>query len=188
MGGWTAAGNSSRPRPPPPSAPSCGLGLRPAAAALPPDKGSKGVAPRAVFHPWLGGLQHFKGQVGRALRGVLAFPLIPGEGEGGSLLPLPEGWGLLASFHRLSHPCSLPDPLPSPGSSLTRPPTTKPNLRVLRVTRVKEDKAEPGKTWRRSEAREGQSLSIQVEPSVILEGAPRRVWGSRRNTHHQDSG
>lgn len=109
VGGWAAGREFRPPLASAPFGPILWIRPVPRRAALPPDKGSKGVAPPAVFHPRLVGLWHFKGQVGRALGGVLAVPLIPGEGRGGTSPAVPRGPGSTSTFPHAFTPLQPPN-------------------------------------------------------------------------------
>ena len=90
--------------------------------------------------------------------------------EAGPLLPFPEGPGLPAPFHVPSHTCSLPD---APAFPWRQPLAgTPPPTPLSRWSGWRKPEVEPGKTWKRLEAREGQSLSVQLEPSMAPRGGP----------------
>lgn len=136
------------------------------------DKGSKGAAWRAGFHPWLACPWHFKSESGEASGACL-----PSNtwGRGGLLLQFPDHLGLCPPFHRLH----------TPAASQYR--CDFPLARVRAGWSGWRTEAEPGKqTWKRLEARESPSLSVQVEPS-IGEGAL-EVSGRQPDAHCQDSG
>lgn len=164
------------------SAPICPiLWIRPApaAAALPPDKGSKGEACGRSFNLSSAGSGISKAKSGRPFGGRWPSPTYLGVGvrgvEAGPVLPFPEGPGLPAPFHVPSHTCSLPD---VPAFSRRQPlATTPPPSPLSRWLGWRRTKVERGKTWKRLEAREGHPCPSRWNLRRLLEGDDLQAGG-----------
>lgn len=136
------------------------------------DKGSKGAAWRAGFHPWLACPWHFKRESGEASGRSTSLKYL---GVGGLLLQFPDH--LVSAYPSAG--------LHTPAASQSR--CDFPLASVRAGWSGWRTEAEPGKqTWKHLEIRESPSLSVQVEPS-IGEGAL-EVSGRQPDAHCQDSG